>query len=178
MCEEPREGRGCLQKRARSRTGKPSFAIVVHASFVIDLSPFRPPNSRFVSSMMGLSGSKSTVFPINGPGFTPISRDDASAKPLRKAGYSGIRREIYNSFHVFTAGCARPTEKLSQKPGIGSRTACCAPARIRDTRTLTGLAIRAFPHRFKGVVCPGVPPFAGERSTDCNFNADAFEGWI
>ena len=41
---------------------------------------------------------------------------------------------------------------------------------------MTGPEIRAFPHRFKVVVCPGVPPFAGERSK--MFNANAFEGRI
>ena len=51
-----------MQKRARLRTAKPSFAIMLHASFVIDLSPFRPPNSTVRFVPMALSGSKITVF--------------------------------------------------------------------------------------------------------------------
>jgi len=44
VCEEPREGRGCVLARAEAQAEIPPFAILLVTPCVIDLSPFRPCN--------------------------------------------------------------------------------------------------------------------------------------
>jgi hypothetical protein len=67
-----------------------------------------------------------------------------------------------------------PMGPLSQKPVIASHD--ISPS--RDNRTVTDPEIRAFPHRFKVVVCPRVHRFAAGRPSAFLFNLNAFEGRI